>query len=89
MGNSNSGRQTVVIEEEEDEIYVSFLDAASDGNKDGLQQIYEQADKDLRKKLLEFQDRDGNTALHFGSRKGHEEVVIYIIEQAEIIGEEF
>ena len=51
--------------------YITFLDAASDGNAQELKRIYNSVDRVLRSKLLLFQDGDENTALHFGARSGN------------------
>ena len=52
-------------------------------------QIYEEAEKSLQRKLIEFRDREQNTALLLASKKGHADIVKYLVEQAEEISEDF
>ena len=89
---SNSGNNEPVFrveDDEEDQIIVSFLDAVRDGNDEGVSSIYEAADKKFKQKLLLCHDNQQNTALHLACRRGHADIVKYLVEQAEEISEEF
>ena len=67
---------------------VTFLDAASDGNCEGLKELYEAVGPEAQGRLLEAADGDGNTALHFAARKGSADIVRYLVEAAGEGGEE-
>ena len=93
MGARNSKEKSKVNdvpENKDEDDFISFLDAASDGNfhdpesKKGVRDIYEDRNKTnlLRQQLLLFQDGDQNTALHFAARNGSAEIVVYLIEKA-------
>ena len=75
-------------EEAENDVFITFLDAASDGNCEGLQKLYEAAGRELQRQLLAFQDGDGNTALHFAAKNGSADIVQYLVEQAREHGED-
>ena len=62
------------------DVFITFLDAASDGNCPGLAELYEGAGRELQRQLLAFQDGDGDTALHFGARNGSADIVQYLVE---------
>ena len=95
MGGRNSKEKSKVgndnPENNNEEDFISFLDAASDGNFEdrksgkGVKDIYRDPKKTnlLRQQLLLFQDPEQNTALHFAARNGSAEIVEYLIEQAQ------
>ena len=56
------------------DVFITFLDAASDGNCEGLQELYEASSRDFQRQLLAFQDGDGNTALHFAAKNGSADI---------------
>ena len=62
------------------DVFITFLDAASDGNCEGLEELYAAATPDFQRQLLAFQDGDGNTALHFAARNGSADIVQYLVE---------
>ena len=56
------------------DVFITFLDAASDGNCEGLQELYEASGREFQRQLLAFQDGDGNTALHFAAKNGSADI---------------
>ena len=72
MGGRNSKiKENTAAEDETQDAFISFLDAASDGNFDVIEKIYEESKSPQQKlQLLLFQDQDQNMALHFAARNG-------------------
>ncbi len=93
-------RDSPATEISQNDAFIVFLDAASDGNEEELTKCYEEAaskkvslmdrgQPTLQMKLLEFYDGDGNTALHFGCKNGNLDICTFILNESNNNGKDF
>jgi hypothetical protein len=67
------------MDSDEEDIYIVFLDAASDGNLEGIKEQWRDYSRWYGKKMLLFTDGDKNTALHLTAMFGHYEIVVFLL----------
>ena len=67
----------------QEDLFISFLDAASDSETSTLVEVYKKLSNDETKmKILNYCDSSKNTALHFGANNGNVKMCHFIIEEA-------